>query len=79
MFLEKLLFGDERGAEELLRRTLSVSAARVMLGDFDRIADFDFIPYRPFVAGVYSLSSFCRVRYFRFCVTDGIITDICAV
>ena len=79
VFLEKLLFGDERGAEELLRRTLSVSAARVMLGDFDRIADFDFIPYRPFVAGVYSLSSFCRVRYFRFCVTDGIITDICAV
>lgn len=79
VFLEKLLFEDERGAEDLLRRTLSVSAARGILGEFDRIADFDFIPYRPFVAGVYSLSPFCRVRYFRFSVTDGVITDIYAV
>lgn len=79
VFLEKLLFGDESGAEELLRRTLSVSAVRATLGKFDKIADFDFIPYRPFVAGVYSLSPFCRVRYFRFCVTDGVITDIYAI
>ena len=79
VFLEKLLFRDIGGAEELLRRTLSVSAVREILGDFDSIADFEFVPYRPFIAGVYTLSSFCRVRYFSFSVTDGLITDIFAI
>lgn len=79
VFLEKLLFRDISGAEELLRRTLSVSAVREIIGDFDSIADFDFIPYRPFIAGVYTLSSFSRVKYFGFTVSDGLITDIFAI
>lgn len=76
VFLEKLLFRDNAGAEDYLRRGLTVSAVKDILGDFDCIADFEFLPYRRFVAGVYKRAPYCKVRYFNFCVTDGLISDI---
>ncbi len=75
-FLEKLMFRDLDGAENALRRGLSAKAVLGITGDFDRIADFDFLPYRPFVIGLYKKSSFCKVGYFRFEVRDGVICDV---
>ncbi len=76
LLIEKLLFGDDAGAEELLGRNLSVPAVREILGEYDSVADFGFLPYRPFIAGVYKNSGYCRVRYFSFGVKDGLITGI---
>lgn len=76
VFLEKLTYKDFDGAENMLRRGLDVKTVLELTGDFDRIADFDFLPYRPFVVGVYLSSAFCKVRYFRFEVRDGVICDV---
>lgn len=76
VFLERLLFQDYGGAEELLRRGMSISAARDILKDFDAVADFSFIPYRPYVAGVYKRAPLCTVSYYSFKVADGLISEI---
>lgn len=76
VFFEKLAFKDDEGAQELLRRSLTVKAVKEIVGDFDGVCDFSFLPYTPFVAGVYSRAAYSRVRYYRFSVSDGLITDI---
>lgn len=76
VFAEKIIFGDNNGAAELLRHSLSVSAVKETTGDFDAVADFEFLPYRPYVIGLYKRSAYAKVQYFRFSVHDGIISDI---
>lgn len=76
VFLEKLIFEDIEGAENMLRRGLSAKSVLGTMGDFDSVADFEFLPYRPFVVGVYEKTAFCKVRYFRFYVRDGVICDV---
>lgn len=76
LLVEKLKFGDLQGAEELLRRGLDAKAVLGTLGEFDEAADFPFLPYRPFVVGVYKSSDLCKVRYFAFDVRDGVICDV---
>lgn len=76
VFVEKLIFKDYEGAENLLRRGLCVKAVLDITGDFDCVADFDFLPYRPYVVGVYKKSACCKARYFRFDVRDGVVCDV---
>lgn len=60
----------------MLRRGLRAKSVLGTMGDFDSVADFEFLPYRPFVVGVYEKTAFCKVRYFRFDVRDGVICDV---
>lgn len=76
VFVEKLLFGDEAGAREMLCRGLSVESVRDTLGDFDALTDFDFLPYVPFTAGVFLKAPYCKARFFRFDVRDSVICDV---
>ncbi len=76
VFLEKLIFGDDAGAQELLRRSLPVKSVREILGDFDSVADFSFLHYTPYVAGVYKRAAYCKAKYYRFSISDGLITDV---
>lgn len=75
-FAEKLLFGDENGAQEMLRRSFSVASAKEILGDFDAVADFDFLPYRPYTLTIMKRAPYCKARSYVFDVRDGIICDI---
>lgn len=75
-FTEKLLFGDENAAQEMLRRSFSVASAKEILGDFDAVADFDFLPYRPYTLTIMKRAPYCKARSYVFDVRGGIICDI---
>lgn len=75
-FLERLIFGDSGGAEEYLARGFSLRAAKEILGDFDSVADYDEVYYRPFVAGIFKKAPYCKAEYFVFDVKDGLISSI---